>query len=224
MLKEFTENFEGVFSEITVDFESRIIKGAALCGLVSKNRRRYTPECLASAVSLYENSKIFIDHPNETDTRRGWRSTRDLGGAVENVRFNHGKLRGDVRCLNTEGGRMIFEIAQNAPNAAGFSHNVQAEYHREGSEEIITRIESVASVDLVTQPATVSGIYESIKKGNSNMEAERIAEGLKTPESSGGFLAIIEDECINRIDRKDAENKSAEAIASGLKGQNNYGY
>jgi len=160
-LREIKNQFDGAFLEISVDTEKRIIKNAALVGQISRNGRRYTGEALKGGVDKYEGAKVYIDHPNESDEKRGWRSTRDLAGKIENARFDGGKIRGDIRLLNTEGGKLAYEIASNVPDIAGMSHNAFGKFHRENGVEVVESIEKVVSVDVVTEPATNNGFYEN---------------------------------------------------------------
>jgi len=160
-LREIKNQFDGAFSEISIDTEKRIIKNAALVGQVSRNGRRYTVEALRGGISKYEGAKVYIDHPNESDEKRGWRSTRDLAGKIENARFDGQKVRGDIRLINTEGGKLAFEIATNVPDIAGMSHNAFGKFHKEDGVEVVESIDRVVSVDVVTEPATNNGFYES---------------------------------------------------------------
>jgi hypothetical protein len=51
--------------------------------------------------------------------------------------------------------------AQHAPENVGFSHNVLAQTSRLGEETLVERITRVQSVDLVADPATTRGLFES---------------------------------------------------------------
>lgn len=161
-LKRLKNLFEGAFNEISIDAEKRLVKNVALVGQTSKNGRRYTVEALKGGTTHYEGAKVFVDHPSKADEERGYRSTRDLAGKVENARFDGQKIRGDIRAINTDGGLLLFEIATNMPEVAGMSHNASGKFHKEsGGVEVVDSIEKVFSVDLVSNPATNDGMFES---------------------------------------------------------------
>jgi len=179
-IQELKSQFDGAFSEISVDAEKRIIKNVALVGQISKNGRRYTIEALKGGISKYEGVKIFTDHPNEAEEKQGWRSTKDIAGRVENVRFDGSKVRGDLNLLDTEGGRLTYEIATKMPDIAGMSHNAFGKYHREDGVDVVESIDRVVSVDIVTEPATNNGMFENLDKGVSQMDYSQVTMvGLK---------------------------------------------
>ncbi|MHC4122448.1 MAG: hypothetical protein ACYSSI_02655 [Planctomycetota bacterium] len=218
MLEQIKTQFDGVFSEITIDSESRVLHNVALVGMVSRNNRRYTREALQTGATKYEGVRVYIDHPHKEDERRGWRSVRDLAGKIENVRFDGQKLRGDISLLNNDGGKLTFEIANGMPEIAGMSHNAFGKFHRENGQEVIETIDRVVSVDVVTEPATNNGFFESIlKKGSDNMEAEKIAESLKRS-TFDGTIFEIEDQCIDTNTGRKAVKEDAEQIVNLLKG------
>jgi len=215
MLENIKTEFDGCFREITVDDTGKIIRNAALAGLVSRNHRRYTKEALSGGASRYNGVRVYIDHPSKEDERQGWRSVRDLAGQIENARFDGSKVRGDIKLLNNDGGKLTYEIATNMPNIAGMSHNAFGKYHRENGEEVIESIERVVSVDVVIEPATNDGFFEAYQK-QTDMNPKQIAEALKWPALSNEGV-IIENECINTEAEDIIENKDAEDIARGLK-------
>jgi hypothetical protein len=175
------EQFDGAFAEISINSEKMIISNVALVGQISRNGRRYTIEALKGGVSKYEGVKVYIDHPSSEDEKRGWRSTRDLAGKVENARFDGHKIRGDVHLLSTDGGKLAYEIATSVPDIAGMSHNAFGNYHKEDGVEVVESIEKVVSVDVVTEPATNNGFFEAENnKGVTKMDYKEVTMvGLK---------------------------------------------
>ncbi len=51
--------------------------------------------------------------------------------------------------------------AEHAPENVGFSHNVEARTVRQGDKIVVEAITRVQSVDLVADPATTRGLFES---------------------------------------------------------------
>ena len=114
---------------------------------------------LRAAAPLYEGKPVFVDHRDS----RGGRSARDLAGTVRNVRFEGGRLRGDVAALGTEAGGTFLALAAGDAPGVGMSHVVLAERTADGRE--VVRIEEVLSVDAVAGPATVARLSESDAAG-----------------------------------------------------------
>jgi hypothetical protein len=88
---------------------------------------------------------------------------------------------------------MIVEAAQRNPRLLGLSHNAKGRERRVNGESVIETIESVQSVDLVADPATVSGLFE--QKGNITMKKVKdLIETLKPtrPGYAKGLLEMAE--------------------------------
>jgi hypothetical protein len=143
-----------------------VIRGAKLLGLTSRNGRRYEGKGLDAAKGLYEGRKVYVNHP-KPDGMGAERPFGDWAGVIENVQYRKGEgLYGDV-VLRQESAyfKGIVEVASNPKfrKSCGFSHVAEGESHFDGDTEIIESIKEVFSVDLVTDPATTAGIFESVK-------------------------------------------------------------
>jgi hypothetical protein len=98
-----------------------------------------------------------LDHANSR-TQPHHRSTRDLVGSVVNVRYEHGRIRGDIRVIDTEAGRTFLALAESNGPAVGMSHVILAEKNADGS--VVEKIHEVVSVDAVVFPATTKTFQE----------------------------------------------------------------
>lgn len=146
-----------------VDADAGVLYGVKLIGLESRNNRRYKSEGLSSAVSLYEGRKIYVDHPDPSNA--GDRSLRDWAGTIQKARFEPDGIYGDVKLRKAgEYFEGIIEAATEFPKDVGFSHVAEGNSHFEGDTEIVESIREVFSVDLVTDPATTAGFFESHRK------------------------------------------------------------
>lgn len=144
-----------------VDRAGGWLRGVKLVGGTSRNGRRYPGDTLSSAVELYRGKKVYVDHPKPSDFEAD-RSVRDWVGTIHNPRFEAGAIYGDV--LLRKASPMFEEIVEMAElhsSALGFSHVADGDSHHDGGIEVIDRIKAVYSVDLVTEPATTSGLFES---------------------------------------------------------------
>ena len=145
-------------SGVAVEHESRLVRNVALVGQVSRNGHAYSEGALQAATGLYERKPVFLDH--SSDARRPHeRSTRDLVGSIVNSRYAEGRIRGDIRVLDTDSGRTFLALAESDTPGVGMSHVVLA--HRSADGKEVERIEDVISVDAVVGPATTTTFRES---------------------------------------------------------------
>jgi hypothetical protein len=143
-----------------VDRAAGIIRDVVVIGSQSENGRHYPPDVLIAAVPLYENKPVYIDH--QPDSGAASRSYRNKIGRLVNVRFELGKVRADL-IVNPEHelANQLFWDAENNPGAVGLSHDAVGQVEmREDGTQVVNRIESVRSVDLVAEPATVTSLFE----------------------------------------------------------------
>ena len=158
MLQEFCDS-RGV--AIRVDRPSGVIRGVKVLGFESRNGRTYLPEALAQAVRLYEDAKVNVNHPKGNPA--GPRDYQDRIGAIRNVAVRPGEgLFADFHFNPKHAlAEQLAWDAEHAPENVGFSHNVEARTARRGDRVVVEAITRVQSVDLVADPATTRGLFES---------------------------------------------------------------
>ncbi len=146
---------------LRIDNAQGVLFGVKILGLKSKNNREYPIETLKKAMPLYENARVNLDHP-EGDPRRP-RSYQDRLGVIRQVRIEENDgLFADFH-FNPKhplADQLLWD-AEHAPSNVGFSHNVEAVLVREPDRTVVREIVAVRSVDLVADPATTSGLFES---------------------------------------------------------------
>lgn len=179
-----------------VDRDQGVIRNVKILGLASRNRRRYPESTLLDAVSLYENAKVNLNHP-EGDPAQP-RNYQDRLGLVRDVRLIEGDgLFADFH-FNPKHplAEQLLWDAEHAPENVGFSHNIEAEVVQEEETMLVRKILAVRSVDLVADPATTAGLFESVRpvtESKRETVLERFAEKLivfivrKHPESERLF-------------------------------------
>ena len=158
MLQEFVDS-RG--QSMRVDREAGILRGVKVLGMESRNGRSYLPEALAAAAGLYEGAKVNVNHARGTSA--GPRDYQDRIGTIQDVssRPDEG-LFGDFHFnpKHAIAEQLIWD-AEHAPENVGFSHNVEARTARKGDRVVVEAITRVLSVDLVADPATTRGLFES---------------------------------------------------------------
>ena len=144
----------------SIDREKGILRHVKIVGNESQHKRTYPPAALEKAKKLYEGMLVNNNHFREkgkdlpTDVRFGW---------LENVTAEAGGLFADCHIFDPQDSlaRKLFTAAQHKPNAFGFSHHAFGSGRQVGEQFEVETIESVVSCDLVAEPATTKGLFES---------------------------------------------------------------
>jgi hypothetical protein len=156
------------------DAEAGVLKGVKILGLHSRNNRSYDTDGVRSrGAALMEGARVYVDH---ADTPRASRSYRDSFGVFEGVSFVAGKgFYGTLRYNREHGLARQFEWdVKNAPRSLGFSINANVRLGgTDGAgRRVVEGIEEIRSVDLVSRPATTSGVFEEETAPAQSEEAE----------------------------------------------------
>jgi len=154
------ETAHTVGDAVRIDREAGVIFGVKIIGCESRNGRHYPNETLRHAISLYENSKVNLDHPGTPSQSRSY---HDRFGMIRNVQLRENEgLYADFwfNPKHTIAEQLLWD-AEHAPDNVGFSHNVEAVVKRQNTSAVVEKIVAVRSVDLVADPATTQGLFES---------------------------------------------------------------
>ena len=146
---------------LRVDRQAGLIRGVKILGLRSRNGRVYLPQALEEAVPLYESAKVNINHtPTPAPAPRDY---RDRLGVVRQVVFRPEEgLFADL-CFNPKHplAEQLAWDAEHCPENVGLSHHVEARLSRRDGQNVVEAILRVHSVDVVADPATTQGLFES---------------------------------------------------------------
>jgi hypothetical protein len=175
--KTLTERFAAPLSGSRVDREAGVIYGALVCGTTSANRRSYPwGKGLTCDPAKYEGRVVNADHGQTAtiDRRLGW---------LANVTVSaDGRPRADLHVLKSHPmADRVFEAAERNPSLFGLSHVAVCRTRMESGVEVIESIESVESVDLVADPATTRGLYESKHTMPTTLRKFLEAAGTRKP-------------------------------------------
>lgn len=161
---------EGVLPSIhasRVDREAGVIYGVRLGGLESKNKRRYTESAYKNALSLYEGKPCNINHVEEGKQV----AAEDRFGIWKNARWSDTPEPGPIADLHyIKSHPMAPRVCEAAErpdlsSAYGMSHIATPSTTRPDKDWVIVEgFESINSVDLVADPATVKGLHEHTEK------------------------------------------------------------
>lgn len=188
-LQEFTAS---TGQPLRVDRDKGIIYGVKVLGHKSSNGRTYLPEAVSSAAKLYEGAKVNVNHVRGST---GPRDYQDRIGVIRGVRSEHDGLRGDLH-YNPKHvlAEQLAWDAEHAPENVGLSHNVEGRTSRKSGHTLVEEIVHVHSVDLVADPATNKGLFESENR-TMKLTIAKIIESAKaaTAWNHAGLVKLRED-------------------------------
>ena len=168
-MAHFLETYYLESSPREVDEAGGWLRHAKLLGMESRNNRKYTKESMKEAAPKYNGLKIYIDHPKRSEVSEGAdRSMKDWAGTIHNAKFESDGVYGDIKLRKkSQHFDGIIEAARDFPKDVGFSHVADGASKYEGETEIVESYKPY-SVDLVADPATTAGFFESVKPAKKN--------------------------------------------------------
>ncbi|AMV27361.1 hypothetical protein VT84_23380 [Gemmata sp. SH-PL17] len=182
-----------------------VLPNVKILGQKSRNKRFYTEGAMKGAVSLYEGKAVYISHAREKIKHR---DAPERFGRLKNVRFEPGKkeLRGDLVYLESQAQMtaMLKEDLERGLNFFGLSHVADGQFHVKEGVKVVTKIDKVESVDLVSDPATATSLREQT-------DATAVAD-----EFEQSVLAVLNDEALDAAGKKaKLQELSKPAAAAG---------
>ncbi len=192
-----TEDLADWSTALSIDTPARLVLNVALTGPDSKNGYHYSEAALREAVPLYDQKPVFLDHAPDRLKPRD-RSTRDLVGNIINPRFEDGRVRGDIRVLDTESGRTFLALANTNLPGVGMSHVVLAQRSTDGST--VETIRDVVCVDAVMNPATTVTFRESQSSASPLPQGEGPAVRAERPDIAAEITRLEEQLLTARLE------------------------
>ena len=145
-----------------IDHKAGIICGVKILGKISKNRREYSDTALREAAGHYNGIRVNMSHPGKEAVKSS-RGLEAWVGSLEHVVVRDDGVFGDLHLLRSHPyASAILEAAEKYPSKFGLSHNADVVGFYAGGKSIIESVEKVRSVDLVQNPATTGGLFESV--------------------------------------------------------------
>lgn len=157
---------------------------------------RYSLEAMRAATRLYEGVGVYLDHPDFQYMPNGSRSvvkkdrkTEDRFGWLENVRVQPDGLYADLHYFKShKTAPLVVEAAQRRPEMLCLSHNAEAIPQLVGGRIVITKIESVRSVDLIgDRGGTTRSLFES------ESSSKRRTMSNENPKSIKAYIESLAD-------------------------------
>lgn len=214
-----------ILEDVEPDVENNILRGVRILGHESANGRKYSDEAMSAAVHLYDGAPAYYDHQRGT----GPRKTEDVAGEIQRPRYDRTKraIYGDI-ILDPDPRRdKVLAKAHRYRNrestrGIGLSHVADGEE----TDRVVTKINEVYSVDVVTDPATSKGLYEDTNPMSTPAPADKPKKTFReildgAPETTKGRKLLVEMEQAGMVE-PDAEVEVApesspeEQIKAGL--------
>ena len=172
-LRESQKGFE------RVDRESGVIHGVKVLGPKSRNGRIYDDEAIRRAMPMYENAVVNLNHqrfkPGEAPADR---PIQDRWGVLKNVRYFEGSLFADLHYIKSHPmTEQLIEAAERFPDTFGLSHDAAGDERVVDGERRVVEVYDVRSVDVVADPATNDGLFESHQRGKAMKSIRQFVEG-----------------------------------------------
>lgn len=204
----------------TVDRDAGVIRGVRVLGRVSRNDREYSDRALGEAARLYEGIGVNLNHADRrqgnadrpVEAGFGWLAAPQVrdDGVYADLHFFKSHPQADV----------IAEAAERNPRRFGLSHTAEGQVTRRGDKNVVESIETVRSVDIVQNPATNAGLFES-----QEPTMHKSVRQIVTEVHAGRYLpflsatpAALADAPIELLSEAAADDQAAAALKSVLAG------
>ena len=177
----------------SVDAGAGVIRGVRVLGRISRNGREYSDRALHEAARLYQGIGVNLNHADRSETTLE-RPVEAGFGWLEGVEVRTDGVYGDLHFFKSHPqAAMIVEAAERNPRRFGLSHHAEGRVARSGGKNVVESIERVRSVDMVQNPATNSGLFES-----EEIPMHKTIRQILTETHGGLFAALLESGLLER--------------------------
>lgn len=169
---ELREDIEYADRALVVDREKQIIYNPKLLGFISRNGRRYTEQACRKALPLYENVVLNFGHLPKGKSE-GDRAVSERFGRAKGVYLGKdGIYAREVHYYKSNPQtEMVLEEVEKNLGCFGFSHQATGSGRKIDGIQVIEQINSVDSLDVVCDPASVKSFKESIDMSTDTASA-----------------------------------------------------
>jgi len=183
--QDFTESMDCVLDNHARIVEGKggnfIIENMALLGAKSKNGRTYSKDVRIKASKVFEGIKAYMNHP-DADKVNDPRKVQELIGRHKGVYFDEttDMLRSNLHLSPTHLVKeYLIPHAKANPGILGNSINASGKIDSKGN---VLEVTKGRSVDVVAEPATTNGLFESVQNNNgTKTTASTNSEGGEKP-------------------------------------------
>lgn len=189
-MSQVVQLIETVFSpDAKIDRDAGVVRDVKVLGRESANNRTYSDRAMGDAAKLYEGIEVNIDHDRKDPHRE--RGLLEGFGVLRNVSQKDAGIYADLHYLKSHPAADVFlERAERFPERIGLSHNADGKANRKGGKTVVESITRVNSVDVVRNPATNKGLFESKEKTVSKTIREILESAFPQTAKTCGLLEM----------------------------------
>lgn len=205
-----------IFEGATFDANSLVIKNVAFIGSESLNGYEYSEQALREIPPLLEGKPQYINHYIGNDESEP-REIQELFSKAVNIRYiaEENKVRGDMHLVDTPTIREeILPRMKHFKDQIGNSLVSYGEMSEQDGNQIVAHVSAVESADLVTDPATNKGLFESVNQNPNNGGNKSMSITLKDVKDNPKVWEEVKAEIL-----KDVEDAAA---LDALKKENDF--
>ncbi len=190
---KFREFVQLASPDVQIDAANGLVKNVHVLGFTSRNGRRYLPEAVRKALPFYRGKVVNLDHHIQNDFAPDAPIAKRFGRLV-NERFDESTgVWADLKFNPKHSFAEAFVwFAENDPEAIGFSHdaNGAGRLDQDGTY-LVEEISGVKSVDLVADPATTRGLFESYRMTEEAMDPIPQTGEMDSAEHISNYIGAI---------------------------------
>lgn len=178
-----------------IDREKNIVTGVKVCGIESVNGNRYPSQVLEKAKPKYDGLGVFENTGFHQTGQISDLPTRLKMGVLRNPTVTAEGLFADFH-YNPKHSfiEQFLWSVENRPTDYGFSHVAHRTFRTDPTGvKVAESINAVHRVDIVADPATTGGVFESVKTKDNPMTGREIAMEISTAKDLDTFLAELFD-------------------------------
>ena len=186
----------GTVKTAKINRELRVLEGTTLISGRSENGKKgrvYPESTLRKIASMAEGLPAYLNHTTP-DLAFKPRPVQDLIGRHRNVRYDaaSGTVKSDLHIAEHQA-PLVFSLAEKFGDHIGNSLVSRGLVQMEGETEVVKDVLALRSADLVSDPASTKGLFES-KDGEPEQTFETLIEELRksiTTTPTGGETVDI---------------------------------
>lgn len=140
-----------------------LIQGVAVLGRVSKNGRTYSDRAMNAVAEAADGMRVFADHPD--NGRDPVRPVASLIGRLRRVRVVGEKVKADLQVVDAPPWRDLLPALREDSMGVGLSIRARGTVQKRDGRTVVEDVSRLQGVELVSEPATTSGLRESLDRG-----------------------------------------------------------
>jgi hypothetical protein len=184
----------GIIKHASINRAGSVIEGTTLITGTSQNgkngKRRYPEFVLRKIAAMAEGLPAYLNHTTP-ELAFKTRPVQDLVGRHRNVRYDAAteSVKSDLHVAPHQAA-LVFSLAEKFGDHIGNSLVSKGQISMEGDTEVVQDVFTLRSADLVSDPASTKGLFESKEDGEPvdvfSTLIEELRKSITQPPEQGG--------------------------------------